>query len=68
MFQNLNQDYSNMRRGTSGEHLIFILQSPDFNKTGQDAPFIDAGGGMAIHYLEFWREGKTFVRSPIFLS
>jgi len=30
MFLNLIQDYSNMRRGTSGEHLIFTQHSPDF--------------------------------------
>jgi hypothetical protein len=36
-----------------------------FTKTGQDAPVIGCGGGMAVPFLGLGRGGQTFVRSTL---
>ena len=47
MFLNLNQDYSNIKPGTSGEYLIFILRSPDFTIAYSGAYLPNALIGLA---------------------
>jgi len=52
MFLNLNQDYFNIIRGTSGEYLIFMQRPPDFTTCFRSVCAATCTG-WACPYLEY---------------